>query len=487
MLFIALVLFITGLAFTGPNAYFYVSNWGMPWGLLPVRFGVALGSVLLYLCGLTLLMAGWYHFREPFEHRRSSAEGPVRRPRRWLGNLAAAPLAIAGAFLVVFEIGTGVASGIQQSGSYSIPASNIDALRGDTCAMADKVLVESDPNAALLTPVDGEVAEGLSGPADPGGDAPATSGFTPNGLPMTLDATASQVSLGVLGGNVAASPDVLNSNTGGTGGGELDQAGVNGSTAKLPFDLDPATTPVLGSYFQNEQVPAYLTSSWYSLPARSADMPLVTMAVAGQFDIEDLQLEYSTGSGDRDEDYQVAGSVDMIDPGPSPSWRNLRVYRSSFPDDTTAIRIVAKDENLAQDRFMAVTPPRAPRLETLQQMVGSTDPVQIDWTSGLAFPCQRPFDHKYGVAEIPQWRIGPGADLNAAVSAWQDSFGGGPLGWIEIALDQTTIPSYLEDDIGRNWGTLEKYEPYGEPADLAQLNLDKVTRSGLWSPAPIRY
>jgi arabinosyltransferase C len=216
-------------------------------------------------------------------------------------------------------------------------------------------------------------------------------------------------------------------------------------------------------------------------------MPLVTMAVAGQFDIEDLQLEYSTGSGDRNEDYQVAGSVDMIDPGPSPSWRNLRIYRSSFPDNTTAVRIVAKDQNLAQDRFMAVTPPRSPRLEPLQEMVGSTDPVQIDWTSGLAFPCQRPFDHEYGVAEIPQWRIAPGADLNAAVSAWQDSFGGGPLGWIEIALDQTTIPSYLEGDIGRNWGTLEKYEPYGEPAELAQLELATVTRSGLWSPAPIRY
>jgi arabinosyltransferase C len=459
----------------------------MPWGVLPVRFGVALGSVLLYLCGLALVIAGWFHFREPFERTRSARGGPVRRPRRWLGNLAAAPLAIAGAFLVVFEIGTGVASGIEQSGSYSIPASNVDALRGDTCAMADKVLVESDPNAALLTPVDGNVAAGLSGPADPGADAPPTSGFTPNGLPMTLDATASQASLGVLGGNVAASPDVLNSNTGGTGGGELDRAGVNGSTAKLPFDLSSDTTPVLGSYFQNEQVPAYLTSSWYTLPPRSADMPLVTMAVAGQFDIEDLQLEYSNGSGDRDEDYQVAGSVDMIDPGPSPSWRNLRVYRSSFPDDATAVRIVAKDENLAQDRFMAVTPPRSPRLETLQQMVGSTDPVQIDWTSGLAFPCQRPFDHKYGVAEIPQWRIGPGADLNAAVSAWQDSFGGGPLGWIEVALEETTIPSYLEDDIGRNWGTLEKYEPYGEPADLAQLQLATVTRSGLWSPAPIRY
>lgn len=491
MLFIALVLFITGLSFTAPNAFFYYSNWGMPWGALPVRFGIALGSVMLYLCTVALLVAFWFHFREPFDRRKDGDAAGSRvsgtRPRRWYSTLAAAPLAVAGAFLVIFQIGTGVASGVKQSGSLSIPSSNVDALRGDICAMAEKVLVEPDPSGDLLSPVDGNVALGLNGSSDPADGAPANAGFTANGLPLTLDSTASAGSLGVLGGNVTISPDVLNSNAGGTGGGETDQAGVNGSTAKLPFGLEPAVTPVLGSYSQDDQVPAYLTSSWYRLPARNADTPLITMAVAGQFDIENITMEYSTGSGDSNEDFQVAGEVDLIDPGPRPSWRDLRTYRSSFPDDTTAIRIVAKDENLAQDSFIALTPPRSPRLQTLQTMVGSTDPVQLDWTSGLAFPCQRPFDHRNGVAEMPQWRIAPGADLSAAVGAWQDAFGGGPLGWIEVALDQTTVPSYLEGDIGRDWGSLVRYEPYGEPADLAELKLGEATRSGLWRPAPIRY
>lgn len=489
MLFIALVLFITGLSFTAPNAFFYYSNWGMPWGALPVRFGVALGSVLLYLCALALLAAFWFHFREPFERAKAAAAPESAEPakRRWFSTLATAPLAVAGAFLVVFQIGTGVAAGVKQSGSFSVPSSNVDALRGDTCAMANKVLVEPNPSDDVLKPVDGNVAGGLAGPAEPGGDAPATSGFTPNGLPLTLDSTASAGSLGVLGGNVAISPDVLNSNAGGTGGGETDEAGVNGSTAKLPFGLDASVTPVLGSYSQDNQFPSYLTSSWYRLPPRSADTPLVTMAVSGQFDIENVKMEYSTDTGASNDDFEVAGEVDMIDPGPRPSWRDLRTYRSSFPSDTTAIRIVAKDENLAQDSFIGLTPPRSPKLETLQTMVGSTDPVQIDWTSGLAFPCQRPFDHKNGVAEIPQWRIAPGADLSAAVGAWQDSFGGGPLGWIEVALDKTTVPSYLEGDIGRDWGSLVRYEPYGEPAEVAELDMGTETRSGLWSPAPIRY
>ena len=136
---------------------------------------------------------------------------------------------------------------------------------------------------------------------------------------------------------------------------------------------------------------------------------------------------------------------------------------------------------------MVFTPPRAPRVQTLQSYVGSRDPVQIDWTSGLAFPCQRPFDHRDGVAEVPRWRIMPGADLSAAVSAWMDASGGGPLGWIEVALESTTVPSYLQDDIGRDWGALIRYTPYDDSVEPVRLELGTATRSGLWSPAPIRY
>ena len=51
-------------------------------------------------------------------------------------------------------------------------------------------------------------------------------------------------------------------------------------TAALPIGLDPARTPAVGSYGQNT-VPAELFSDWYSLPARSADRPLVSFAASG--------------------------------------------------------------------------------------------------------------------------------------------------------------------------------------------------------------
>ncbi|MDP1086475.1 arabinosyltransferase C-terminal domain-containing protein, partial [Klebsiella pneumoniae] len=49
----------------------------------------------------------------------------------------------------------------------------------------------------------------------------------------------------------------------GAGGGTTGGSGaetINGSTVKLPFGLDPAVTPVLGSYQDGVQEPAMLTS-----------------------------------------------------------------------------------------------------------------------------------------------------------------------------------------------------------------------------------
>lgn len=497
-LFCALVLFIGGLAFTAPNSYYYYSAWGMPWGVEQVKIGgIMLGSVLLYAALALLLLALWFHFREPFTgtdpHVEESTAGDAahqRWYRRLIASMAAAPLAYLAMAVVVFQIVTAIFAGIHQSSSYSVPRSNFAAVAGKPCGMADKVWVESDPNRDMLRPVDPTLSNPLGGPPPAPGTSPTTSGFFPNGVPTALESTASEGSLGVLSGDVWQSPDIVNSNPGGTGGGEISEPGINGSTAALPFFLDPASTPVMGSYSKLDQVPARLTSGWYALPEDWRDRPLLTMAVAGEYDNPNVMLEYTAdpiGPDTRDADLEAAGDTELIDPGPRPSWRNLRYNTDELPSDTTAVRIVATDDNLAEDRFIVLTPPRIPQMDTLQDVVGDTDPVHIDWTSGLAFPCQRPFTHDVGVAEIPKWRIKPGSDLAAAVSAWQNSFGGGPLGWIEVSQQATALPTYLMADIGRDWGALERYEPYGDVDTLAEIKTGTATRSGLWSPAPLRH
>ncbi|MFZ2509632.1 MAG: arabinosyltransferase C-terminal domain-containing protein, partial [Gordonia sp. (in: high G+C Gram-positive bacteria)] len=404
---------------------------------------------------------------------------------------ARAPMGVAGGTLVAFAMITAIVAGINQSGSYSVPLSNLESLAGRPCSLADKVWVEQNPSDFLLTPVDATLADPLAGPSTQpeGADRRATSAFTPNGAPEDLNVRASSGSLGVLAGAAMIDPDLLIANSGGTGGGRIEQPGVNGSLAALPFGLDPARTAVLGSYRADAQTPAQLTSGWYRLPDDWRERPLLTFSVAGNFYRGELSLEYTSdpvGPATRDGQLTPTGEIAMIDPGPTTAWRNVRIDTAGLPADLTAIRIVADDHNLAGDHYLVVTPPRLPEMTTLQDTVGSTDPVHVDWTSGLVVPCQRPFNFHAGVAEIPKWRIKPGADLAAAVGTWQSAPGGGPLGWLDVTQRPDTVATYLQGDIGRDWGALERYSAYDD-AQPAVIDYDTRVRSGLWSPAPIRH
>ncbi|MGB3304286.1 MAG: arabinosyltransferase domain-containing protein [Gordonia sp. (in: high G+C Gram-positive bacteria)] len=494
----ALVLFTLALSLTAPNSYYYASAWGMPWGTSQVAIaGVPLGDILLYAALALLALALWFHFREPFagiDPQPAPARDQSRLHRTATSAtrvVAAAPLGIAAGAVVVFLVWTAAMTGVHQSESFSVPRSNFAALAGKPCGMADKVLVESDPSQFLLEPVDKTLPNPLAGsstpsPTDP--DHRPTSGFTPDGIPDSVDTKAPSGAFGVLARDTAINPDLLIANSGGTGGGTTTSAGINGSHAELPFELDPARTPVLGSYNADEQTPSTLTSGWYRLPADWRDRPLLSLSAAGLFAPSNLKLQYTDQEltpGIKDNSIVPTGSIGLIDPGPRPSWRNVRIDTASLPKDLTAVRIVATDYDLAADHFIVVTPPRLPQMQTLQEVVGSEAPTHVDWTSGLFVPCQRPFNFHAGVTEIPEWRIRPGADL-AAVSAWQSALGGGPLGWLEVSQRANTVATYLSDDIGRDWGALERYSSYDD-AVPATIDYSEVVRSGLWSPAPIRY
>ena len=111
----------------------------------------------------------------------------------------------------------------------------------------------------------------------------------------------------------------------------------------------------------------------------------------------------------------------------------------------------------------------------------------LDWAVGLQFPCQRPFDHQYGVAEMPNYRILPDRPLAvSSTDTWQSPKNGGPLGFTEMLAGATTVPTYLKDDWGRDWGSLERYDRYYPDATAATVDTETATRSGLWSPGTLR-
>ncbi|WP_459548798.1 arabinosyltransferase domain-containing protein [Nocardia sp. X0981] len=514
-LFTAAVLFLLAITFTGSNGWWYVSSYGVPWwDKAPLIAGKGLSTLFLGLSVLALLTALWLHYRAPYIR----GSGPVSIPERPSGGVkdrdqgdlgpatpkaapyysrwASAPLTVAAALLVLFEIASLTKAAVGQYPAYSIAKSNIRAVAGQPCGLADDVLVETDTADSLLLPYDGDPADGLVS-TEPDTE---TTGFTPDGVAGDLTADAEET---VSGGANSVESDTENKTTdttgAGTGGGTTVQPGINGSSVALPFGLDPARTPVLGSYRTGDQEQAKLTSQWYRLDLTDemrADPAyrVLALTAAGRIKSVDadgvltygqeLTLEYGIRAADGTT--QVLGSVLPLDIGPNPSWRNLRVPLDQLPREVNAVRLVAVDNDITSRQWLAVTPPRLPRLATLDSVVGHTDPVLLDWHVGLAFGCQRAFDHRHGVAEVPRWRILPDRVGSDASNAWQDHIGGGPLGWTELLLDAESVATYLADDWARDWGSLERYTPHRPDARPAELRITEQVRGGTAGDDPIK-
>ncbi|TQF75231.1 arabinosyltransferase [Rhodococcus spelaei] len=493
-MFAAGLLLVLAFSFAGINGWWYVSSYGIPWFDKTVSLGgKEVNTAMLVLFVLAILLVAWQYFREDFvgtEVKASSERG--RRIKRF----APIPLTAVAAAMVLFEILSMAKGAVSQYPAYSLARSNIDAVTGSMCGLADDVLTEADPNAGRLQPIS-TIPDAARRPAEPfgplGGSNPT--GFSPNGVPSDLSADYTEVKPGQANtDNQSVGATFVTGAGAGTEGG-TGARGVNGSTVKLPFGLDPATTPVLGSYQTGVQEPAQATSSWYQLPARSDSSPLVVVSAAGRIWSEDksgkvtygqsLLLEY--GHREADGSITSQGTYLPKDIGPAPSWRNLRIPLDELPATTDVVRIVANDPNLTGDQWLAFTPPRVPQLQTLNDYVGSTQPVLLDWAVGLQFPCQRPFDHQYGVAEVPGYRILPDRPLAvSSTDTWQSEENGGPLGWTEMLAEASTVPTYLNHDWGRDWGALERYNPHFPNAVPATVDTTDVKRSGFWSPGMMR-
>lgn len=469
-MFAAVVLFLVALSFASVNGWWYVSSFGVPWSNSFPQWRFGFTTVLLALTVLVLLLAAWFHFI-------ATQDGPPRtRFGTRLAGIVQSPLAIATWLLVTFEVVSLTLAMTSQYPAWTVGRSNLQALTGKTCGLAEDVLVELDPNDGMLPPVSASVADALG--------AGLSEAFTPNGIPA--DVSADPVMERPGDRSFVNDDGMITGTEAGTEGGTTVAAGINGSRARLPFNLDPGRTPVLGSWRAGIQVPAMLRSGWYRLPPKDqrAKTPLLVVSAAGRFDPREVQVQWAT-----DEEAAAghhSGSMGFADVGAVPAWRNLRAPLSAIPSTATQVRLVADDNDLAPQHWIALTPPRIPQLRTLQDVVGSTDPVFLDWLVGLAFPCQRPFGHQNGVDETPKWRILPdrfGAEANSPV---MDNNGGGPLGVTELLVHATTVASYLKGDWFRDWGALQRLTPYYPDAQPVRLELGTVTRSGLWNPAPLR-
>lgn len=464
MTFLALVFFVLALCFASTNGWWYVSNFGAPFNnSVPQLGGVSVSTVFFVLFVLTALWAFWLHVR------------PGREPRL-VRLLTTAPIPIAAGFMVFVFIASMAIGVVRQYPTYSNGWANVRAFAGG-CGLADDVLVEPDSNAGFLQPMPGDY-----GPLGPLGGATPT-GFSPNGVPEKIIAEAIRITNPQPGTDYDWNRPV-----------KLSRPGVNGSTVPLPYGLDPARVPVAGSYSTAAQQESKLASAWYALPAPDDAHPLVVITAAGTIagtsvaeglsSGQTVELEYATRGPDGAP--VPAGRVQPYDIGPTPSWRNLRYPREQIPAGAVAVRVIAEDLSLGQGDWVAVTPPRVPEVRSVQEYVGSSQPVLMDWAVGLAFPCQQPMLHANGVTDIPKFRISP--DYYAKLQStdtWQDGKNGGLLGITDLLLRASVMSTYLSHDWGQDWGSLRRFDTIVD-AQPAQIDLGETTHSGLYSPGKMR-
>ncbi|MFF2087638.1 arabinosyltransferase domain-containing protein [Nocardia sp. NPDC058176] len=464
-LFAAAVFFALAMTFVAPNGYWYVSAWSIPWWDKPPTFaGFGIATLFAGLTVLALAIAAWFHIHPNPSTKQSRVTGlPV--------------LAIAAAMMVLFELASFAKASIAQYPAYSLASSNFSAAFAGGCGMADEVLVETDPNASILAPLTGDLTTTMAGTE--------SAGFAPDGVAPVLTSDEVESTTGQAN-SVSDDPDTLRDAS--TSAGSESRQG----SLRLPFGLDSETTPVLGSYRSGAQEPAALTTGWFRLPDGPRG-PLLAIAAAGRIHSvnrdgvvrpgQELAVEYGTAGVDGA--VTVTGRATPLDIGPAPSWRNLRVPMDQVAPDADVVRLVATDRDLGPDQWLAVTPPRMPQTTTLNSLVGSRTPVLLDWAVGLHFPCQNHMPTYNGIAELPGYRILPDRNGATITNLWQGHDGGGPLGWTQLLFTARTLPTYLNNDWERDWGSIEQYLPLDPTATQAEVTLESTNRWGTWTPGPI--
>ncbi|SDS64008.1 arabinosyltransferase C [Corynebacterium timonense] len=527
---IAAVLFIMAFTLGGWNAWWYVSSFGVPWWDRTVQLrGVEANTVMLAIT-LVVLAIGIVQ-----SLRKDGALTPSERSR-WAGVMSA-PIAVISILMVAFSCLTFLKAFIDQAPAYSVGMGNVKTFGGNVCALGGDVLLETDTNDSFLTPVGG-VPLGRSLEA---GD---NRGFHPEGVPAYIVSEADNVATSDprTAADDSAAAAVAPADTTGTGAGTssrtgtstgtgsstdagradaaaqpsdasaqeqsttrtntqgnrpADQPGINGSTVRLPFNLDYTRVPVLGTFSDEPSGAASLETAWYELPASREDAPLLVTSVAGRIAHHDingikqrgneLMLEYGSRSGDGT--VEVLGEVEMLDQGPTPSWRNLRYPLADLPAEADVVRLVAEDSSLKKEDWLALTPLRVPTLAPLGEVLPADEPGLLDWAVAFQYPCQRTFNHFAGVTEIPEYRIMPDAPGKKQLSGFMDFLGGGALATAEAVNYSYEIPGYLNNDWQRDWGSVARYErrpnSVGEAPQVAQIDHEEIERSGWWSPGPM--
>ncbi|MFB9730017.1 arabinosyltransferase domain-containing protein [Haloechinothrix salitolerans] len=489
--FLAALLVVAALATTGPNSYWFVSQLGVPWATSAPTIGPLKVSTMLLLAAVVAAVGALV------QNIRTQRPGaPPRPPERRSRALAlsSASLTIVCGLFALSEFATVATAGYNQRDSYSLATANIDHLLSSSCNMSDHVLVEEDPVANVLPgyppalqrtlpPQDAEDAEDNEDAEDTDG---TTNTSTANG---TTNGSANGASASNHGRDTKAAgkkpndgatvlvekPDEYRISTVGFHNRSV---GRDDPLGAPPQGFSPELVPMWSSYDHPQGATGTLRSHWFQITEEQLSKQLVVSVAGGQGAGLSLAAEYGK---------RTPRGIEILERKRLPvpfdaamSWEDSRISQNDVDSEATAVRIVATDNDLTDEGWIAVTAPRVPSLTTLTARIGA-NPVYMDWPTSFVYPCLRlPTTHD-GISEMPAYRITAG-EL-AAEAGWADSSAGGPLGWMELVAEESEVPSFLAGEPKQSWGQLKQIEPLeqGVPPHVVR---DTEVHSGWWSPGP---
>ncbi|WP_235879000.1 arabinosyltransferase domain-containing protein [Saccharopolyspora karakumensis] len=432
--FFAGLMVVLAFCFTGNNSWWYVSGWGVPWFDKPPSInGYAASSVALLIAAGAAVVALIEHLRFDPDRTPKPAESDRSRALR----LGTAPLSLVCALLMLAELASLAKVIPERWHTYNMATDNVRQLFGLSCGLSDYIDVERDPLASVLT-------ISAHQPTDVTGEL--NSGFRRDGLPSTTNAS-----------------------------------GTANWTPPHRFGSDRA--PVWGSHGAPAGV-AELRTSWYDLPrsAAAGETPLVVSAAGTTTAPNSLVVEFGR---DTPQGFEVVHRA-RVAQGPDPSWRDHRIGVDGAARGATKARITAHDRTLGKDGWLAVSAPRAPHLTSMTDFVGEA-PTFVEWTAALAHPCLQITSIHHGIAELPRFRVSGGGEVRDIGQGWSSPDSGGPFGYLNVATSMVELPTYLINDINRDWGSLyavHPYEPHALPA-AAAMHVRGQVRWGWWRPGPL--
>lgn len=466
--FFAGLMVVLAFSATGPNAWWYVSGWGVPWyNEAPTVDGKSVSTLLLIVAGIAGLVAVVEHLRLD-EHqpdvgkaRQKSTPLTAWEKRSRALRLGTAPLSIICALLVVGELGI-FAKAIEQRGNkYSLGMDNVRQIAGTSRGLSDYIYVESAPKQGMLTVSSDQ----------PSGAAPGTDDVpVPPKQNLDQENPDEYLRAKLQGFNRDGMPP----------GNGMDPETPDW---KPPHQFGGDDAPVWGSYDQQGTSTGELRTQWYDLPQRaiSGEVPVV-LSLAGMDN--SLQVEFGR---DTPQGFQVMDRRPVrTTRGVAPQWRESRITVDSRAEGATKMRVVGRDQVLGPKGWVAVSAPRAPQLTNMTDYIGDA-PTFVEWPAALVHPhLQIPSLHN-GIAELPRFRVQAGADLAASGQGWSSPDSGGPFGWLNVTTSMRELPTYLRNDIHRDWGKLYAVDPYVPDAlpPEAATEVHTETHWGTWSPGPL--